>query len=150
MRRLVGLPAAVLLILALALPVLAARPEIVSFRDDDVADGEFFSDLCGFEITADSAGHVIFHNDKRGANNFISNWNILIRLTSENGSYWLVDSGPDMLHRRAGTEYLTITGRSLTGSLAIGRLELNLDTGEVMLHGQVMGDDLTWICGELD
>ena len=152
MRRSISLLFAALLTLALAVPALAARPTMISFADDDVADGEFFSDVCGFEIWADSAGHVIFHNAKRGANNFISNWNILIRLHSENGSYFLVDSGPDMEHRRGDATYFTISGRSLTGSTVIGRVEINLDTEEVTIHGQQMGDelfDLTWICDEL-
>ena len=153
MRRSIGLLIAGMLVLILATPVAAARPEIVSFADDDVADGELFSDLCGFEITAESSGHVVFHNESRGANNFIANWNIVVRLTSATDSYFLVDSGPDMIHRRAGKEYLTISGRSLTGSTVIGRVEINLDTEEVTLHGNLVGSepfDLAWICGELD
>jgi hypothetical protein len=150
MRRLVGLPVAVLLTMVLVVPALASRPEMVNFADDDVADGDLFTELCGFEITADSEGHVVFHNAKQGANDAISNWNIRIRLESDSGAYYLVDAGPDMFHRRAGTEYLTVTGRSLTGSFAIGRVEVNLDTGETTLHGQEVGTDLNWICGELD
>jgi hypothetical protein len=153
MRRSIGLPAAAMLVLALATPVAAARPDIVSFADDDVADGEFYSGVCGFEITAESSGHVVFHNDKRGANTSISNWNIIVRLHSEEGSYFLVDSGPDMFHRRAGTESFTVSGRSLTGSTVIGRVEVDLDTGEVTIHGNQVGSqifDLSWICDELD
>lgn len=153
MRRFLSVPVAVLLVLAMALPALAASPTIISFADDDVADGEFFSDVCGFEIWSESSGHVIFHNDKRGANNFISNWNINYWLSSANGSYHLVDAGPDMEHRQAGAQQFTVTGRSLTGSTLIGRLVIDLDTGEVTLHGQLVGSepfDLAWICGELD
>ena len=153
MRRSVSLPAAILLVLALALPALAARPEIVSFADDDVADGEYFSDLCGFEIWSESSGHVIFHNEKRGANNFIANWQINNVLHSANGSYHLVDAGPDMLHRQAGSEHFTITGRSLTGSTLIGRLVVDIATGEVTIHGNLVGSepfDIAWICDELD
>lgn len=152
MRRTISLFFAALLTLALAVPVLAARPTIISFADSDVEDGELFTDVCGFEVWADSSGHVIFHNEKGGANNFISNWNILIRLHSETGSYFLVDSGPDMEHRRGDATYLTITGRSLTGSTVIGRVEINLDTEEVTIHGQQVSDelgDLSWICDEL-
>ena len=101
MRRLVSLPFAALLMILLAVPVLGARPTIISFADDDVADGDFFTSVCGFEVSAESSGHVVQHNEKRGANNFISNYNIQIWLSSENGSYHLLDAGPDMEHDRA-------------------------------------------------
>ena len=142
MRRLVSLPLAALVVLLLAIPVLGARPTIISFADDDVADGEFFSSRCGFEVSARSSGHVVMHNEKRGANNFISNYNINIWLTSENGSYHLLDAGPDMEHRRAGTTYFTVTGRSLTFSTVIGRTEVNLDTGEIVFHGNLVGSEV--------
>ena len=152
MRRIFGLLAATVLVLGLTTPALAARPTIISFADDDVADGEFFSELCGFEITSRSSGHVIFHNDKRGANNFISNWQINNWLSSATRTYHLVDAGPDMLHRQGGTEYWTVTGRSLTGSTVIGRLWIDLETDEVTWVGLPMGSepfDLLWICDEL-
>lgn len=139
MRPSFALFAAMALTLALAVPAFAARPTIISFADNDVADGEFFSGVCGFEVTAASSGHVIFHNDKRGANNYIANWNINIWLHSAKGSYHLVDAGPDMEHRRAGTSYVTVTGRSVTYSMVIGRTEVNLDTGEVVFHGNLVG-----------
>ena len=114
MRPSFALFAAMALTLALAVPAFAARPTIVSFADDDVADGNFFTDRCGFTVTAESTGHVIHHNDKRGANTFIANWNINVWLHSADGSYHLVDAGPDMEHRRAGTTSFTVTGRSVT------------------------------------
>ena len=142
MRRLLSLPLAALFVLLLAVPVLGARPTIISFADDDVADGDFFSSLCGFEVSARSSGHVVMHNEKRGANNFMSNYNINIWLTSENGSYHLVDADPDMEHRRAGTTYFAVTGRSLTFSTVIGRTEVNLDTGETVFHGNLVGSEV--------
>jgi len=141
MRRLLTLPMAAVFILALAVPVLAARPTIVSFADHDVADGEFYTEVCGFDVQSESSGHVVFHNDKSGANNFIANWNIRNHLSSANGSFYLVDAGPDMEHTSAGTTYLTVTGRSLTFSGVIGRTEVNLDTGEVEFHGNLVGDE---------
>jgi len=156
MRRMLSLPLAALLLVLLALPVLGARPTIISFADDDVTDGEFFSLVCGVEISAESSGHAILHNETRGANNFISNYNIQIWLTSENGSYHLLDAGPDMEHRRAGTTYFAVTGRSLTFSTVIGRTEVNLDTGETVFHGNLVGSGVfaeDWyapICDALD
>ena len=142
MRRMLSLPLAALLLILLAVPVLGAPPTIISFADDDVADGDFFSLVCEVEISARSSGHAIFHNETRGANNFISNYNIQIWLTSENGSYHLLDAGPDMEHRRAGTTYFAVTGRSLTFSTVIGRTEVNLDTGETVFHGNLVGSDV--------
>jgi hypothetical protein len=76
-----------------------------------------------------------------------------VRLHSASGSYHLVDAGPDMLHHQAGAGQFTVTGRSLTGSTLIGRLVIDLDTGEVTLHGNLVGSepfDIAWICDELD
>lgn len=141
MRRSLSLPAAILLALVLVVPVLAARPTIVNFADDDVAEGAFYTTLCGFPVTADLSGHVVFHNEKRGANNFIANWNINIWLHSANGTFHLLDAGPDMEHRQAGTTYVAVVGRSLTFSTVIGRTTINLDTEEVEFHGNLVGEE---------
>lgn len=107
-------------------------------------------------MTAESSGHVVFHNEKQGRTNFIANWNIRIRLTSEHGSFYLVDAGPDMEMTRDETTYLVVVGRSLTFSTVIGRMELNLDTGEITWHGNLVGAeplDPAWhaaICDALD
>ena len=156
MRRLALLPLALLFTIMLATPALAARPTIVSFEDDDAIDSAFFTQVCGFLVSAESSGHVVMHNEKQGATNFIANYNIGTQLTSEHGSYYLVDAGPDMLKFKDGTTYLTVTGRSLTFSTVIGRLELNLDTGAVVWHGNLVGTqplDPAWyapICDALD
>lgn len=93
-------------------------------------------------MTAESSGHVIIHNPTSGAATEIFNWNINIWLTSANGSYHLVDAGPDMELTRAGTTYFTVSGRSLTFSTVIGRVEVNLDTGEVTYHGNLVGNEV--------
>ena len=121
---------------------LAARPTIIYFADDDAADSAFFSEECGFDVIADSSGHVIIHNAKSGAATEIANYNINIWLSIENGSYHLIDAGPDMLLTKAGTLYLTVTGRSLTFSTVIGRVEVNLDTGAITYHGNLVGDEV--------
>ena len=131
-----------LLSLVLAGPVSAAKPTIISFDDDDVADSAFFTEVCGFPVTAESKGHVIIHNPKSGAATEIFNWNINIWLHSESGSYHLLDAGPDMLLTKAGTTYFTVTGRSITFSTVIGRVEVNLETGEVTWHGKLVGDEV--------
>ena len=156
MRRFAILPLALLMGLILALPAAAARPTIINFEDDDAADSALFTQVCGFPVVSESAGHVILHNEKSGATNFIANYNIRNTLTSEHGSYHLVDAGPDMLKTKGGTTYLTVSGRSLTGSTVIGRVELNFDTGEITWHGRLLGSEpLTeaWyahICDQLD
>ncbi len=141
MRR-IAFVIATLLTLASAVPVLAAPPTIISFEFDDVADSIIFTGACGFPVTSDSSGHVVFHNDKRGAVTQLANWNINNRLTSANGSYHLVDVGPDMEHMRAGTPSFVVVGRSLTFSSVIGRVEVNLDTGETTYHGLLVGDQV--------
>lgn len=156
MRRLWLMPMTLLLTLVLGSPALAAKPTIISFEGDDAADSAFFTGACGFPVTSESAGHVVVHNEKSGATNFISNYNIRNRLTSEHGTYYLVDAGPDMLKTKGDTTYLTVTGRSLTFSTVIGRVEINLDTGEVTAHGRLVGTeplDPAWyapICDALD
>jgi hypothetical protein len=63
----------------------------------------------------------------------------IVGLYGASGSYHLADAGPDMLLTKAGVEFLVITGRSLTGSSVIGRVEVNLATGEVTYHGNLVG-----------
>jgi hypothetical protein len=121
---------------------LGAKPTIISFEDDDAIDSALFSDACGFAISAETSGHVILHNAKRGAANEIANWNINTWLTSADGSYHLVDAGPDMILSRAGSEYFTVTGRSVTFSTVIGRVEVDLETGDVVQHGTLVGDEV--------
>ncbi len=142
MRRLLLLPLALLVTLTLASPALAARPTIINFDDDDAADSALYTQLCGFPISSESAGHVVFHNEKSGATNFIANWNIRNTLTSEHGTYHVVDAGPDMEKIKGGATYLTVTGRSVTFSTVIGRVEVNLDSGEVTWHGRLVGAEV--------
>ena len=123
MRQFTTLAIATLLALVVAAPALAARPTIVSFEFDDAADSAFFSSVCGFPVTSESSGHVVFHNDKHGAVIALANWNINNWLYSANGSYHLLDAGPDMVHTTAGTSYFTVIGRSLTLRTVIGRVE---------------------------
>jgi hypothetical protein len=155
-RRLVSLPLGLFVALALAVPVFAAPPMIETFEDDDLADSAFFTARCGFPVLSESHGHVVLHNEKSGATNFIANYNIRNTLTSEFGTYNLVDAGPDMEKTKGGTTYLTVTGRSLTFSTVIGRVEINLDTDEVTWHGRLLGteplDPAWWapICDALD
>jgi hypothetical protein len=111
---------------------------------------------CGFPVVSESEGHVVLHNEKSGATNFIANYNIRNTLTSADGTYRLVDAGPDMEKTKGGTTYLTVTGRSVTFSTVIGYVEVNLDTGEVTWHGRLLGTeplDPAWyapICDALD
>ena len=141
MRRIATVALVGLLALAVAAPVQAAPPTIVSFAEDDAADSALFTGVCGFPVSSQSSGHVVIHNAKNGAATEISNYSINNWLTSANGSYHLVDAGPDMLLRRAGATYLTVTGRSLTFSTVIGRVEINLDTGDVTYHGNLVGTE---------
>ena len=156
MRRSALVSLALLASLLLAAPVSGAPPTIVSFDEEDDADSAFLTAACGFPISSDSEGHVVFHNDKSGATNFIANWNIRNTLTSAHGTYHLVDAGPDMEKTRGGTTYLAVTGRSLTFSTVIGRVEVNQDTGEITWHGRLVGTELfdpEWyapICDALD
>ena len=156
MRRSALITLALLASLLLAAPVYGAPPTIISFEDDDAADSAFLTARCGFPISSESHGHVVVHNEKSGATNFIANYNIRNVLTSEHGTYYLVDAGPDMEKTKHGTVYLTVTGRSLTFSTVIGRVEVNLDTGEVTSHGRLVGaeplDPEWWapICDALD
>lgn len=145
-----------MLLASAAAPVFAAAPTKISFDtpEEDAWWAETFTAACGFPVSADASGHVIFHNEKRGAATQIANWQINVWLTSENGSYHLVDAGPDMLLERAGVTYFTVTGRSTTFSGVIGRVEVNTETGEIVWHGllvfdEVFGDWTAPICQAL-
>ena len=135
------------MLIMLATPALGGVPQkpfIFDLNDPafDADDSDFWTDQCGFPVTAELSGHIIFHNAKRGAVQFITVYNQRELLTSATGSYRLQDIGPDIEYIRDGVSYVAIIGRSITGSGVIGRTVINLDTGEVDWNGRLVGDEV--------
>ena len=131
----------------LASPALAGEPQkpfILDLNDPDfdADDTAFWTEQCGFPVTAELSGHLIFHNAKRGAVMTITVYHTTEILTSSSGTYRLHDIGPDIEYIRGGVSYLAIVGRSITGSGVIGRTVINLDTDEVDWNGRLVGDEV--------
>jgi hypothetical protein len=137
----------VLLSVVVAVPAFAAEPQnplVISFNDPalDAEESAFWTRVCGFPVTADLSGHIIVHNEKDGAVQTLVVFHITARLTSANGSYFLVDVGPDIFFTRNGVPYVAVVGRSITGSGVIGRVLVNEATMEITISGRLVGDEL--------
>jgi hypothetical protein len=131
----------------LAAPAWAASPNkpVVIDLDDPAIDAEesaFWTDVCGFDVMAEVSGHIIVHNPKRGAIHELTVFHIDERLTSDFGTYHLIDVGPDIVYSRGGVVYIAVVGRSLTGSGVIGHVVVNTETGDVEWHGKLFGDEV--------
>lgn len=149
--------AAVLLVASSISPLLAAEPDrFIVDLDDAAAEAfysEFLSEACGAEIVADFEGSVTVHvfTDRHG--NFkreINKYWIRDEFTNvETGaSVLLKDVGPDLFWlSREGHLILALIGRSLTGSGVIGRVVIDLDTGEVVhVAGKDVGSVADQVC----
>lgn len=146
-----------LLVLAVAAPVAAGRPERFVI---DISDPEFeagvaadVSEACGFDIVVEGSGHIIVHlfDRDRGVVE-IDNYR-MFQTFSANGETVVVrpDAGPDVVFvGRDGALYLAITGRPITGSGVIGRQVINLDTDEIVSsNGNDVGDFIEGLCAAL-
>lgn len=135
------------LVAMLASPALAGEPRkpfIFDLNDPafDADESAGWTKICGFPVTAELSGHIIFHNAKSGAVEFITVYHQTEILTSASGTYRIHDIGPDIEYIRGGVSYIAAVGRSITGSGVIGRTVINLDTGEVDWNGRLVGDEV--------
>lgn len=145
MRRLISAAIAATLLVAMSSAVaLGAKPTIIDLNDPefDADESVFWTQACDFPVTAQLSGHIIEHNPKGGAVTDLVVYHIDETLTSESSTYRLLDVGPDIFYTRGGVEYVAVVGRSLTGSGVIGRVEVNLETGEIVWHGRLVGDEV--------
>lgn len=145
-----------LLIVAAA---FAAKPtrEVVSLDDPAIeADlSAFLTAQCGTEIAVDLSGHVIIlvFTDRNG--DFVRELDVFeIQGTFTNAetgeTTTIVDAGPDIVTVKDDTLFVAITGRSVSGSGVIGRVVVNLETGEaVFVAGKKLGDFGANLCAEL-
>jgi hypothetical protein len=161
MTKGIGILTAVLVTLALAAAATAATPSktVVSF-DDPALEAAIAGDLtkaCGAPIAVDLSGKVeIIVLDKATTAGALEIDAYETRGTFTNtetgATARLVDAGPDLIKydARTGHVVLAITGRSLTGSGVIGRVVVDLDTGETLsVSGLVKGDWIQNLCAEL-
>jgi hypothetical protein len=139
----------------------SARPgmTVISF-DDPELEAEIAADLtaaCGAPIAVDLSGKVeIIALNKSAQAGAIEINAYETRGTFTNtvtgAKAMLVDAGPDLLKYDAKTGHVVvaITGRSITGSGVIGRVVVDLDTGEVLsVKGLAKGDFVENLCSEL-
>jgi len=152
---------AAVITLALAITAAAASPSrtVISF-DDPILEAEIAADLtaaCGAPIAVDLSGKVeIIALNKSTQAGAIEIDAFETRGTFTNtatgATATLVDAGPDLVKYDAKTGHVVvaITGRSITGSGVIGRVVVDLDTGEVLsVAGLAKGDFVENLCSEL-
>lgn len=119
----------------------AAPPTVfhVAF-DDPVIEADFaafLSATCGAPVDVALDGKVVVH-EFAGPSRLVEIDSYSLRLTATNtatgASIVIRDAGPDVVAFDRTTGHLTIaiTGRSTTGSGVIGRVVVDLDTGEVL------------------
>lgn len=144
----------------LTVSALGARPtkETVDL-DDPQSEADwsaFMTEACGFPVAVDFEGSVTYHTfvDRHGEwSHAIDKWWVRDRFTNvESGaSILLKDVGPDIWRvNAAGQLTIAITGRSLTGSGVIGRVLINLDTGETVSSGKEVGSIVDQVCPAID
>ncbi len=138
-----------------AAPVAAAKPESFDFDDPalEAEDSAALTQECGFAVTADYAGHVIFHVDRSGHYVEIDNYQVQGTLTNvaTGTTVTFHDSGPNRAAIDAdGHTILQITGRDHTGGGWVGLVTVDLDSGEVLsMHGHELGATFDGICDKL-
>lgn len=142
-------------------PASAAAPtRIMVDLDDPAFEADvagFLSDACGVEIEADASGHVIIllfsgHRGEVKPEIDVFGTHITFTNVGTGVTYRLVDVGPDVYSVDPESGHLTvaITGRSLTGSGVIGRVVVDLETGEVLSSkGNPEGDWVENACAAL-
>ena len=139
--RAAGLLAALAAAAVAAATASAAPPTVfhVSF-DDPVIEADFaafLSETCGAPVDVEFAGKVVVH-EFAGPSRLVEIDSYSLRMTATNAatgaSIVIRDAGPDIIAFDRTTGHLTIaiTGRSTTGSGVIGRVVVDLDTGEVL------------------
>lgn len=164
MRSLLRLLPAVLTSLLLGAvfvaPALAAKPFMETTDLDDPALeaglSAMLSDACGTDMSVDASGSVrvkVFADRNGDFRREIDKWFIRMAITNvETAESVLIrDVGPDIVWiNRDGDVMAAIVGRSLTGSGVIGRVLINLTTGEVEREsGRNVGDWVANTCEAL-
>jgi hypothetical protein len=139
----------------------AAQPtRIVIDLDDPLFEADLEAILgpaCGADIAADASGHVIvllFAGRKGETRPEIDVFHTQVTFTNldTGATYQLIDVGPDIysFDRATGHLMVAVTGRSLTGSGVIGRVVVDLETGDVVSSaGNPQGDWVENACAAL-
>jgi hypothetical protein len=159
MQRLLSLAVVGLLALGLPAAAIAAPPTrfVVDLNDPetDVAESDYVSGLCGFEIDAEVAGHIIFTLFEDASQRHVVELDHFgIRTTYTNPATGAVvrvrDIGPDRYYISDGVLHVAITGRSEGGTGIVGVVKINLETGEVEhVAGNDIGVFFDRLCGQL-
>jgi hypothetical protein len=159
-RPFIVIGSALVLVLTLAAPVSAGKPTRETFDLDDPAEEAFWAEVmteaCGVPVAVDFEGSVrvkVWTDKAGGFKREIDKWFIRDTFTNlaTGASILLKDVGPDHYWiSKDGHLMLAITGRSLTGSGVIGRVVIDLDTGEtVHSSGKEVGSMTDQVCGAI-
>jgi hypothetical protein len=149
---------AVLVVLAASHAAAAGPPQhfVVSFDDHafEAAEAAKVTAACGTPIGVDLKGKVVVNVlDKPTARGVVEIAAFGTRATYTNvetgATLAFTDAGPDVVRFDPATGHvqIAITGRSITGSGVIGRVVVDLQTGETLaVSGLEIGDYVELVC----
>jgi len=146
-------------VLMFAAPAVAGKPsrDVIDL-DDPVLEAEeaaFLTEACGTEIDVDFSGRIIVLVFDKPASAGVVELNVFhIDVTFTNpetgATLSIHDVGPDVNFIRDGKLFVAITGRSITGSGVIGRVVIDLETGEAVFEaGRPVGNYVENVCEAL-
>ena len=138
--RVLALLVTAVALLGVAPAAMAAGPthavENLNDPQMDIYESAWASDLCGFAIDADVAGHRSATEFSGTGRSVVALYHYAIRVTYTNvetgTTVRLRDVGPDRFFTKDGRNYVAVTGRSTTGTGNIGIVIFDLETGEVV------------------
>src|SRR6185503_10757715 len=143
---------AIALALLTATPVAAAKPESFDFDDPQLEadDSATLTEECGFAVTADYRGHVIFHVDTSGRHIEVDNFQVQGTFTNvgTGAAVSFHDSGPNRVSvTDEGHTIVQITGRDHSGGSWVGMVTVDTTTDEVLsMHGHALDSVFDHIC----
>ena len=112
------------------------------------------SELCGFPVIANYAGHIQFKTlDRTGPGTIdLAVYGIRIdyRDPANGATYKSRDIGPDRVYVQDGVLFVAVTGRSEGGAGVVGVVKIDLETGEIVHQsGNEIGFLYDHLCDDL-
>jgi hypothetical protein len=144
------LGAGLLLAVALVPLALAGKPEMERIDIDVTFPDDFLSAECGFAVTTNQRGHIIFREwpDREKGTLAVNTLNFALTAMANGNSYRFRDVGADHVKVTKDGPILSIIGQVPFDF--IGVLKINLDTDEVVHEpGHDISGRLAEACAKL-
>jgi len=151
-RLLFGIAVAAIAAGTLCATAAAARPTMERIDVDETGPDEFLTEECGFPVTTQFVGHLIFRvfeGREKGVVD-LSTLNILGTARAHGNTVRIRDVGADQTRIAPdGTVILSIIGQIPFGPGFTGVLKIDLTTGEVIHEPHHFTEDVAGVCAAL-